>query len=314
MFALAHPAEDQTKTDRERDGLAGPVRSIRLETVYDFTVAHILRFSRRVLLHTVTYDSNGNKVRVINCDPASGRNKQTQHFKYDDAGRKIQWSVRQGSTRITTIYRYDPKSHKIEALERAVTGKATISRRYVSLFDSNGRQTEARYSENSEREIRAFYSYEFDSAGRVVLVNTYDQNDCLYHKRVYEYDSRGDLISQTNYGPDGTVYERGEFSYSTEGKTERIYKSVAESALKRVLVHRFDNNNNIVDISMYAPDDRLLSRTSHTFDYDDFGNWTRKVSQSWDSNRSEPTATWAEYQLIHYHKPGSQTLVPKTAG
>ena len=302
MFALAHPAEDQSRTDRERDGLAGPVRTIRLETVYDFTVAHILRFSRRVLLYTVTYDSSGNKVRVINCDPTSRRNKQTQLFKYDDAGRKIQWSVRQGSTRITTIYRYDPQSCKIEALERAVTGKETISRRYVSLFDSDGRQTEASYSENSDQEIRAFYSYEFDSAGRVVLVNTYDQNDRLYHQRVCEYDSRGDLLSQTSYGPDSTVYERREFTYSAEGKTERISKLVEESALKGVLVRRFDNNNNIVDVSAYAPDDRLLSRTSHTFDYDDFGNWTRKVSQSWDSNRSEPTATWAKYQLIHYHK------------
>ncbi len=309
MFALAHPAEDQNRTDRERDGLAGPVRTIRLETVHDFTVAHILKFSRRVLLHTVTYDSNGNKVSIINYDPASRSNKQTQHFKYDDAGRKIQWNVRQGSTRITTIYRYDAQSHKIEALEQAEIGKATISRKYISVFDSDGRQTEACYRENSESEIRAFYSYEFDAAGRVVVVNTYDQNDRLYHKRVCEYDSRGDLISQTNYGPEGTVYERRKFTYSAEGKTERISKAVAESALKGVLVRRFDNNNNIVDISTYAPDDRLLSRTSHTFDYDDFGNWTRRVSQSWDSNKSEPTATWAKYQLIHYHKPGSQGLV-----
>ncbi|MGH9962536.1 MAG: hypothetical protein ACREBC_36385, partial [Pyrinomonadaceae bacterium] len=161
MFALAHPAEGENRTDRERDGIAGPVQTIRHETVRDFTVAQVLQFTRRVPLRTVTYDARGNKAKVVIYDPASPRNKQTEDYKYDDSGRKIEWSLRQGSRKMTTIYRYDPQLHKIEALERVVvSGKQSITRRYISVFDSGGRQTEASYSENSGSEIKAFYSYE----------------------------------------------------------------------------------------------------------------------------------------------------------
>jgi len=300
MFALAHPIEGQNRCDRERDGILGPVRAIRHETVRDFNVAQILRFTRRMPLRTVTYDASGNKVRVINFDPASRRNKQTEVFKYDDAGRKIEWSVRQGSTKMTTIYRYDAESHKIEAWEQVVLGKQTISRTYISVFDSAGHQTEASYRENSGREIKRFYSYEFDDAGRIVLVNTYDENGRLCHKSTCEYDSLGNPRNKTDYGPEGVVYERREFTYTADGKREKIFQSAKASGFKGVQVRCFDNRNNIVDVTTYGPDERLLGRNSHRYDYDDVGNWTRKISQSWDVTTGQPTSKSIEYQLIRY--------------
>ena len=58
---LGHPADAQTRPDKERDGLAGPVLVIRLEKARFVNESGLWKEQAKVLSSVQTYDLKGNK-------------------------------------------------------------------------------------------------------------------------------------------------------------------------------------------------------------------------------------------------------------
>jgi YD repeat-containing protein len=299
-YALAFPSDARQKLDRELDGLVGPVSTVRLQFLRTSKVAWLFPIKKGVPLRKVSYNVDGNKTKAISYDPANPGNKQTEFYSYDAAGRKIEWLVRQGVITRKTVYRYDDKAGKLEALEQVTERKHTIAtRNYVSIFDNQGNQIEACCSDNSGAIAKAFYRYKSDEKGNVRIIETYNDDGFLYHKIVCSYDLSGRLNMKSLYGPGDILYERRVFAYGVDGTTEEKL-TYDDTSLVRKIVYRYDNKENLIEVAGYDANSSILGSTANEFQYDEIGNWIEKRSQSWNLKTGKYDSERIEYRVIHY--------------
>jgi hypothetical protein len=141
-----------------------------------------------------------------------------------------------------------------------------------------------------------------DDQGRVGLIETYDGGGLVYHRILYTYDSTGRLSMKCFYGPGRSVYDKRIFAYGVDGRTEErlFYKDKDEACLDRRILYRYDEKDNLVDLTAYDSNSSPIGRTSHALRYDSAGNWIQRVSQTCDVTTGKPTAEWIEYQVITY--------------
>lgn len=248
----------------------------------------------------VSYDAAGHRAQIINYDIDKTENNQAEVYSYDASGRRIESIIRHGPTITKKIYRYHDAENKIETCEEVITGERTINRKYISVFDNEGHQIEASYSDDSGIEISAFYRYAYNDKARVTTIETFNGTGSLYHRIAFDYDASGRLTKKACYGPNNTIYEQRVFDYGlVEKKEERlIYKD--DSKLARKVIYRYDKKGNLIEVAGYDSNGSALGRTSHSFRFDDTGNWIKKITQSWNVKIGQPTAQWVEYQRITY--------------
>ena len=295
MYALATPSIGRMKSDREQDGLHGPVRSLRLELDRVSKVAGLFAV-KRVLVRFACYDADGRKIEEVNYN-SGGSEEQRELYSYDEAGRKLERILRCGSTIVKTTYSY--AGNRIQALEHVKLGNRTSTREYGYVVDERGYQTEASYCDESFGEVKAFYDYSHDEGGRLATVTTRNAGGVVYHKLLYSYDANGKMATETAYGPDGTVYKRA--IYRAGGRIKEECTHEADRSLRVKLVFTLDDNGSIVEVNSYNEAGELNSlKTVRSYKYDLFGNWIKETISSVDVATSKPAATWINYRLLVY--------------
>ncbi|MEK6321560.1 MAG: hypothetical protein AABN33_07750 [Acidobacteriota bacterium] len=305
MYALAYPSNTEKKSDRDQNGLNGPVQTSLLGAIRPSKIARLFGRERRVLLRKVSYNRSGNGTVVENYDPGSTGNR-IEVFSYDAIGRKTERILQQGSITWKTIYRYvddKDKDHRIATSETFIQGRSTAFSKHVDIFDSKGDQIAASHTENGV-EIKASYDYDYNDEGKLTTIGTYNANKVLYHKVIYAYDSSGNTLMKSSYQPDGLLYDRTIFTYDISKRKaiaeERlIYKD--DKSLDFWIVYNYDDRQNAIEVARYDESASLLARTSHALNYDEAGNWIEKITQCWDTNTCKPMAERIEYQVIRYY-------------
>ncbi len=300
-YALAYPSEARKKPDREQDGLIGPVRAVVLESLRAWKFAWLFPGKKKVQLCSTFYNAEGNKSKVIKRDHNNPKRRWVEIYCYDTTGRKAKETIDEGSTITTRSFCYLDEENKIEILEQVIDRKHIVTRKYISTFDSQGNQVEASYSEGTTYpELKAFFRYEYNDTGLVNTIKTYDSAGFLYHRTVYSYDPGGRIKMKAAYRHDGILYDRRIFAYASHERTEErlIYKE--DTSLDHRIVYHYDDRDNPIDIAAYDATSTLMGRTSYTFQFDGFGNWTEKIAQCWDEKTGKPTAKWVEYRILSY--------------
>jgi len=98
-----------SESDRNRDGLAGPVRRTKTETVKLSNEDGKLVESKRVTLETAAYDLKGNKVENQYFPIAGATLTGKEVYKYDDKGNISEMTLlnRDGSLVSKEVYKYE---------------------------------------------------------------------------------------------------------------------------------------------------------------------------------------------------------------
>jgi len=107
-FRLAH-AFVVAASDREQDGLAGPVRRVKSETA-KITVKNGKPVEGpRAVLETTTYDQKGNRVDNAYFLEAGGSLTGKEVYKYDDRGNIVEMTLHNddGSLLAKEVYTYE---------------------------------------------------------------------------------------------------------------------------------------------------------------------------------------------------------------
>jgi TonB family protein len=96
-------------SDREQDGLIGPVRRVRTETAKITTKGGQPSEGARAVLETTTYDIKGGKVDTAYFLSASGALTGKETYKYDDKGNIVEMTLHNtdGSVLTKEIYAYE---------------------------------------------------------------------------------------------------------------------------------------------------------------------------------------------------------------
>jgi TonB family protein len=106
---LARRAHASTASDREQDGLAGPVRRVKTETAKIAVKNGKPVEGARAVLETTTYDQKGNRVDNAYFLEAGGTLTGKEVYKYDDKGNIVEMTLQNadGSLLSKEVYAYE---------------------------------------------------------------------------------------------------------------------------------------------------------------------------------------------------------------
>lgn len=98
-----------TDTDRDRDGLVGPVRRVRTETVKLSNKGGKMVEGQRVVMETVAYDIKGNKTENAYFPVPGAALTGKEVYKYDDKGNIVEMTLlnADGSLLSKEVYTYE---------------------------------------------------------------------------------------------------------------------------------------------------------------------------------------------------------------
>lgn len=299
MYALAFPSSLKTKSDRGEDGLVGPVRVAKVMSAGNSSLSGLFGKQRKVLVRKLCYDPPGNKIEMVVYQTPGNKESRRDNYEFDAAGRKTEWTLVQGNSRIKTSYHYYDKENRIEAFENTIIGKLIIKRKYVLIFNARGDQVEAAYEDDRHPMLKAYYRYNYTAEGQIAAVETYGSAGHLYHKIICEHDSDGRLITKSCLDRAGNIYEKIVVMYDVDSRTEEKF-SFRDGDLDRKMLYGYDGKGNLIEVAGYDSHDCLLGKTTHSYNLDDTGNWIEKISESCDPGSLRPITHWTEHRRLTY--------------
>ena len=264
-YATFGSATAQPKSDIEKQGLRGPVRSVKSQT-NDAADERPGAKGRVKQLDTVTYDQNGNEIeRIIYDDYGFLVGKETHSH---DAKGLLTESVLtdpKGTVMEKRNYRYDG-----DKLTQIVIsdGKGKPIVKQVNSYDVNGRRQKESYFDQSK--LAGTTVYEYDQKGNTAQVSFHLANGskaeapigpCLgAHRVVYEYNNERKLTKVIAFESDGKEKKSWTYRYNAAGDVAEDFRESFWSTTKFSYVYEYDSHGNWVK-QIAAVDDR-----SKTFD------------------------------------------------
>jgi hypothetical protein len=245
------PLIAQTKTGRERAGLSGPVKAVRVETAKLSVVSGQLVEGQRVPAYLTTFDEQGNTTG------------QSAHNPDGSLKRKLGWD-----------YTYDAKGREVEVVYRNADG--TLTAKGVSTYDSKGRKIEVTLY-NPGGSINHHQAYSYDDKGNKIGETHRNPDGTARNNITYIYDGRGNLIEVSYYKPDGTLHQRSIYTYDGQGnETEwAAYNGDGSLAMRRT--QSYDDKKNVTEIIYYRKDSSMIDKETFThLEFDARGNWVKR--------------------------------------
>ncbi len=124
---------DGTETDRDRDGLSGPVRRIRTETAKVLVREGKIVEGPRVVLETATYDMKGVKIDNAYFLAAGGSLTGKEVYKYDDKGNIVEMTLFNADGSIMTRENYQYEFDAMGNWTKMVTSVAVIDNGHLTF-------------------------------------------------------------------------------------------------------------------------------------------------------------------------------------
>jgi RHS repeat-associated protein len=292
----------ETKSPNPVTGLVanGPVST----TTYDLAGRVLTQRDPLGRVTTFYYDDLDRKIRVVGQDPDASSDATADKlasetlYAYDNAGNLLSTSVRRNVDAISSTASsadvFTTTSNFYDRLNRLTT-----------VIDANGKATQYRYDNNSQRIQLTDASWntsrwQYDSLGNVIA-----ETDANSFSTVFEYDLVGNVTAVTDRRGFRTNYVRDDLNRITNEQWLR--SDAGGTAFITELRNRFDHYGRpsvaeqwnlatttptLVSISsrIYDDLDRLLivnnsstpgqNFSRFTYRYDDFGNQVSRVQQT----------------------------------
>lgn len=287
---LVSTASGQAKSDRERDGLVGPVQSVLLELVELSTGSGKEVEIRRRPHQLVAYNERGSEIERVNFNK-DGSISDKSVLLYDSAGKQIGSRAYRNTDSqpiSTSTWRYDANGNLAEV---RVHDQGVLELLMVYTYDNHRRKVEeSRFGDDGAFRDRDVYAY--NAAGQLVET-AYYHNEVLTGKVHRKYNETGSLMKETQFNivhPESTV----EYVYDSSGReieqrvdTEILWSKVQTSydrngrvAMRETsmgykhanvyvthapepgqVVFRYDDRGKVVEEISYSPDRAIISKT-----------------------------------------------------
>jgi len=334
------PVASQTKTDKERANLVGPVKTVERYLVgLGLKDGAVVELSRRTTQKT-TYDRQGNIVEDLSYDQdssisqrlvytydAEGRSTGYNEFaamldksltiprrhvyKLDDKGRRVEYSVFEsdGTRASYFVSKYDKNGNLTGEEWYSHTGQ--LGGKTVSTFDEKGNKTsEAHYLGDGSLSWKNVSKFD-SNQNRTELLQYHA--DKLRYQIISTYDNQGrlleNLILEFNgvpgaFSPHAPRPGKVVYIYNDSKRTKEVATYEVGGALKERVVYTYDERENEIDITSFNEQQtgsEIFDRSSISIDYDSHGNWTRKARFRQTDKGGPPQPSIAELRNITYY-------------
>lgn len=242
---LATTVMAQKKSDREEMGLAGPVRSLTMETQEPEKA--------RIKVEQINFDKSGNRTEVLK-------------FSSD------------GTVQGKTVYSRDARANLVSETSYGASG--AVYSKISHAYDASGRRSET-LAINGEGKTTSKTSYTYDDAGRLAEEIREAENflgRLESRKTVYTYDESGRLLSKSGVAEMGSrTHIRNKYDYDGRltGRTEQL-------SLAPPVEYSFDSKGNITDRKSGAGALRkgpFDFEEHYSYEHDSQGNWVKQTKQ-----------------------------------
>ena len=284
------PVLSQTKTDRDRAELVGPVKRVEAYLVdFDMNDGGSVEKKRRPWYST-TYNSEGNiseKVsydqtgaiieKLIHTYDAQGRNTGYEEYSaimdkslsiprrhlytFDEEGRRVEYAVFESEGKVGTrfVYKYDAKGNLIEEDWYGYTG--LLGGKTVYTFNDKGKQTtQAYYSGEGTLKWKNISTYDADGNRNVWLQY---QGEIAKYKITSSYDSKGRILENETFEFNGNPNIRAShapepgkvvYTYDDEKRTKEIATYEVNGTLRSKSVYAYDERGNEIGLTEFKGD------------------------------------------------------------
>jgi len=295
-LVLSPAVNAQKKSDREKSGLIGPVKSVREEEAeYEFNNNGRLAESKRELSSVEEYNPAG---QLLYRGAYTSGEKKSEILsqdtnRYDEGGRLVETTTihsKYSNLPDKKIYIYDDHGNLKE--KKGFDSNNNLLGSYSYLYDPEGNVVEERSSGTN----KLYYSNwvqkrRYDANGRMIEESSYEEQDGRlvpydfrlgYYKRVNLYDSQGRVVG-TNY----------------IGLDEGLYRT--EST-------KFDDRGNEIESTTFNADGTINSRESYSYEFDRYGNAIKDTTYEWltEDGKSFFRPKDVTYRTITYFKSSGQ--------
>ena len=180
--------------------------------------------------YLITYEYTNGYLTAEN-DYSNDGERLIYRRKFDEGGRELKWILYDEKGKVSLWYEnaYNEQGDCISHLmcKEGEVAKVMNLREYD--YDETGHITQCRYLSQSGSVLHLYdYSYELDSAGRVIGYRQYDSSAALLVEWFrYGYDESGRLVYEEQIDGGERVLIRREYLYDAQGRIvrEQIYSS-----------------------------------------------------------------------------------------
>ena len=331
------PVVSQTKTDKDRDRLLGPVKSVEAHII-DFLSQDNRQVELGRPLHITTYNTDGNiseqtlfdanrtiSARHVYTYDANGRSTGYEEYNaladktlsiarrhvytLNEKGRRVEYIVLEtnGSVGSRSVYKYDAKGNLTEQQWYLHTGR--LSSRMVYTFDEKGNQT-SQASYEADGALNWKNSSKYDDSGNKIESLQYYGNTIRY-KVLYRYDGKGRILEQEiaefnirpGVFPDAPQPGKVVYTYDDARRSKEVVTYGLDGTLNGKAAYVYDDRNNEIQLKLFDADGSLKNGETRIFniEYDSHGNWTRKTHLVQSDKGGPPQTYFVERRVITYY-------------
>ena len=194
-----------------------------------------------------TYDDEG---RPVHADFDYIQNTITyEDYEYDDEGRLVRRSNDNGYTEFC----YEDSELPVGATVREQIGYSRYATDESYEYDSDGRITLT--DRMTEDGTRYWFVFEYDSAGNIVMVESWYANpeageDVLSYRMSYYYDGDGNMVRTSFEGENIDFLAPSEFVYDDEGRVVSAHTDGTEMMYAYSATYEYDEEGLLVAAEM----------------------------------------------------------------
>jgi len=250
VFLTAASGAAFEKTDRERDGLHGPVKSVKIWRTESERENGELVEGERIPVAEVAYNRDGYRT-LVRQFTLSGGTFSERSVEYGKPGEISLEVIDHREPGESGTWSYNRIGNKATAVFTNPEGEVVQSRRMVE--DQKGRIIDDRkFGAEGEEFYRIEATYEDSN-----LIETKRFEHGQYEGRVErKYDDEGRLVEEFRRDSFDSPYSRSVFEYNELGDVSRLreYRWVGAEQ-----------------------EETLFNDFRYTYEYDDHGNWVRRI-------------------------------------
>ncbi len=253
LIGLAHSAD---LSDREEDGLKGPVQSVETK--------------ESLLIQTDRYDQQGRVIERVQGGRETSQSLWPLRFTYayDQAGRRIAEVIRDAHGDLVKETRTVYDDHGNRTAELAVWGDGTFENLSLYGYDDAHRRIRALHYNAVQVINRNLYGY--DEAGRLSRER---------FERNYHYDAAGSQVARSDrfdLGYDVVLV------HDDHGRIREKVVSDLKGRKQGRSEFRYDEHGSQIEELSYDAGGHMTDRKTYAYEYDAMGNWTTETFHWWD--------------------------------
>ncbi|HXD29882.1 MAG TPA: RHS repeat domain-containing protein [Pyrinomonadaceae bacterium] len=296
MHGLAYPRVDLTLSKQQNkrpNGLLGRVKSLRLEHSLEQPPGELFR-----LVSGCAFDLDGNLIQEVRFNAADVH--RSRH-SYDSNGRKTRLISSNGRAWWKTRYSYFDEENRIEVIDRTGSRSHYCSNKYIALYDTNGKQIEASYSDETQYSAHVLYQYTPDNNKRISKLITLNDDGDQQHEIEYHYDAEGQLVAELALYPLLGLYKKTSFTRGDGFQITETLNYDRTGSVEFRLLESSDVSGNLLEVFYWDVKAAQESKAYRHYEFDSTGNWTKQLVYNSDPQSKASTTVLIERRALEYY-------------